>query len=115
MLYPIKEKTIDILEDRKVSPLRNHFLKILYNQRKKVKIITMDLLGTSHSLFPHTLIITDKFYYIKFVTTNMVQSRLDTCASLTNKPLGKSIKRNLHLFNKYNKDLDDKKAWYDYY
>ena len=42
----------------------------------------------------------------------MVQSRLDTCNQMINKSLAKSIKRQLHLFDKYEEELDDKNVWY---
>ena len=67
-----------------------------------------------HSLFPHAQIICDRFHYIRLAGQNFIQSRLDACSFLHDKPLAKSIKRNLRLFYKYKKDLDNDKTWYDF-
>ncbi|MFR1297269.1 MAG: hypothetical protein ACLSBH_18550 [Coprobacillus cateniformis] len=56
-----------------------------------------------HSLFPHAQIICDRFHYIRLAGQNFIQSRLDACSFLHDKPLAKSIKRNLRLFYKYKK------------
>jgi len=116
IVNPLTGKTLDIIEDRKASSLRNYFLRFPFRQRKKVKIIVMDLSGAfrsiMHTLFPNATIIADKFHYVKLVRSSMVQARLDTCHELKNKSLAKSIKKKLHLFDKYENDLDDKKEWY---
>ena len=116
---PLTGKTLDIIEDRKASSLRNYFLRFPFKQRKKVKIIVMDLSGAFRSimrtLFPNATIIADKFHYVKLIRSNMVQARLDACHEMKNKSLAKSIKKELHLFDKYEEDLDDKKEWYCYH
>lgn len=45
----------------------------------------------------------------------MVNSRLNTCSSLKDRALAKSIKKNLHLFDKYQKNLDNEKQWFDHH
>lgn len=45
----------------------------------------------------------------------MVNSRLNTCSSLKDRSLAKSIKKNLHLFDKYQKNLDNEKQWFDHH
>lgn len=116
---PINGKTIDIVEDRKASTLRNYFLHFPYEERKKVKIIIMDLSGPfkniMHSLFPNASIIADRFHYVKLCSEHLRRCRIDTCASMTNEKLAKSIKKNLHLFDKYKKNLDYQSEWYDYH
>ena len=116
---PITGKTLDIIEDRKASFLRNYFLRFPFHERKKVKFIIMDLSSSfyciMHSLFPHAQIICDRFHYIRLAGQNFIQSRLDACSFLHDKPLAKSIKRNLRLFYKYKKDLDNDKTWYDFH
>lgn len=113
---PLTGKTLDIIEDRKAASLRNYFLRFPFKQRKKVKIIVMDLSGAfrsvMHALFPNAVIIADKFHYVKLVRSHMVQARLDACHEMKNKSLAKSIKKELHLFDKYEDDLDDEKEWY---
>lgn len=90
-----------------------------FSQRKKVKIIIMDLSGAFHSimkaLFPNASIIADKFHYVRLIRTGMVNSRLNTCSSLKDRSLAKSIKKNLHLFDKYQKNLDNEKQWFDHH
>lgn len=114
---PITGKTLDIIEDRKASFLKNYFLRFPFNERKKVKFIIMDLSGAfqciMRSLFPHAKIICDRFHYVRLVGQNFIQSRLDACSFLRYQPLAKSIKRQLRLFYKYRKNLDNEKTWYD--
>lgn len=116
---PLDGKTLDIIEDRKASYLRSYFLRFSFQQRKKVKIIIMDLSGAflsiMKSLFPHAHIIADKFHYVRLVRQSMVQSRLDTCRHINNQVLSHSIKKNLHLFDMYEKKLNHKKVWYSYH
>lgn len=117
IVNPITGKTLDIVEDRKYSTLRNYFLRFPFRERKKVKIIIMDLSNAfrsiMHALFPNAMIIADRFHYVRIFTECLRKSRLDTCASLNNDALSKSIKRNLRLFDIYKKNLDDKKEWFD--
>ena len=79
----------------------------------------MDLSGAFHSimkaLFPNASIIADKFNYVRLIRTGMVNSRLNTCSSLKDRALAKSIKKNLHLFDKYQKNLDNEKQWFDHH
>lgn len=76
----------------------------------------MDLSGAFYSimksLFPNARIIADKFHYTKLVRENMVQARINCCRKLKDDSLSKLIKRNLHLFDQYEKRLNEKKAWY---
>lgn len=114
---PITGSTLDIVEDRKACCLRNYFLRFPYKERKKVKIIVMDLSGPfqaiMRSLFPNAEIIADRFHYVKLFSECLRRSRLDICSSMKDERMARSIKRNLHLFDKYRKDLDDEKQWYD--
>ena len=69
--------------------------------------------STVKSLFPKASIIIDRFHYVRLLNDSLKNCRLDTCSKLSNKALTKSIKRNLHLFDKYKKELNDKYQWYD--
>lgn len=113
---PVSGKTLDIVADRRASYLKNYFIRFPYRERKKVKIIVMDLSGAFYSimksLFPNARIIADKFHYTKLVRENMVQARINCCRKLKDDSLSKLIKRNLHLFDQYEKRLNEKKAWY---
>ena len=117
IVNPITGKTLDIVEDRKCSTLRSYFLRFPYKERNKVKIIIMDLSNAfrsiMHSLFPNAKIVADRFHYVRIFAECLRKCRLDTCASLNNDALSKSIKRNLRLFDMYRKNLDDKKEWFD--
>ena len=117
IINPITGKVIDIIEDRKAVTLRNYFLRFPYSERKKVKIIVMDLSNAFRcvmkSLFPKAMIIADRFHYVKLFNESLSKCRVDTCSKIRNQKLAKSIKRNLHLFEKYKKNLNDKKEWYD--
>lgn len=113
---PITGKTLDIIADRRAYYLRNYFLRFPYKERKKVRIIVMDLSGAfqsiMHALFPNAKIIADKFHYTRLVRENMVQARISCCKQLKDDSLSKLIKNNLHLFDQYKERLHTKKAWY---
>lgn len=117
IVNPITGKVIDIIEDRKASSLRTYFLRFPFAERQKVKIIVMDLSNafrcTMKSLFPNAVIIADRFHYVKVFNEGLTRCRIDVCAKLDNKKLAKSVKRNLHLFEKYSKKLNCTKEWYD--
>ncbi|MFP9035857.1 transposase, partial [Enterococcus faecalis] len=87
-----------MVADRRASYLKNYFIRFPYRERKKVKIIVMDLSGAFHSimksLFPNARIIADKFHYTKLVRENMVQARINCCRKLKDDSLSKLIKRN---------------------
>lgn len=114
---PINGRTLDIIEDRKESSLRSYFIRFPFEERKKVKIIIMDLSNPFRCimkrLFPNASIIADRFHYVKLFRECLKRNRLDTCSLLKDKKLAKSIKRNLHLFDKYYRNLDEKREWYD--
>lgn len=113
---PITGKTLDIISDRKASYLRSDFLRFPFRERKKVRIIVMDLSGAfqsiMHALFPNAKIIADKFHYTKLVRENMVQARINCGKQLNDDSLSSLIKKNLHLFDQYKERLHTKKAWY---
>ncbi|WP_372587477.1 transposase [Thomasclavelia ramosa] len=98
---------MDTVEGRKANCLKRYFRGFPYNERKKVKIIIMDLshafYSAMKSLFPKSSIIIDRFHYVRLLNDSLKNSRLDTCSKLSNKALAKSIKRHLHLFDKYKK------------
>ena len=114
---PVNGKTIDIIQDRQADYLRKYFSHISFQNRKKVKIIIMDMSGPFRALmkalFPNAVIICDRFHYIKLFREHMNRSRIDTCNTLSNDKLARSIKRELHLFDKYSGDLDERKVWFD--
>lgn len=117
IIDPTTGKTLDIIEDRKEAALVNYFSRFSYKEKAKVRIIVMDLSGAfrqiMHRMFPNAIIVADKFHYVKLARTNMTASRLETCAEMEDQALARSIKRNLHLFDKYRKNLDETRAWYD--
>lgn len=114
---PVSGETIDIIEDRKASSLRNYFTRCPLKEKNRVRIIIMDLSNPfrtiMHNLFPHATIIADRFHYVRVFGDGLRRSRIDTCSTMKNKKLARSIKRNLHLFDKYQKDLNDSAEWYD--
>ena len=116
---PNTGKTIDILPDRKHAYLRDYFVHFPYEQRKKVKIIIMDLSAAFHSimkaLFPNAVIIADKFHYTRIIRTNMIHGRIHNCKVMKNQSLARLIKQNLHLFDQYHKRLDDGSVRYIHY
>ena len=59
------------------------------------------------SLFPNAVIIADKFNYTRNVGDNLTSVRIQFCKSIVkkDKSIAKLIKRNLHLFDQYKKNL----------
>lgn len=114
---PVSGETIDIIEDRKASSLKNYFTKCPLKEKNRVRIIIMDLSNPfrsiMHNLFPHATIIADRFHYVRVFGDGLRRSMIDTCSTMKNKKLAISIKRNPHLFDKYQKDLNDSAEWYD--
>lgn len=113
---PITGKTLDIIEDRKQNQMIKYFLSCPFSERKKVKIIIMDLSNTfRHTmkrLFPHAHIIADKFHYTRLVKNDLVQARIHNCKTIKDDSLKKLIKRYLRLFNQYQTRLNDTKEYY---
>lgn len=76
---PVKHKIIDILPSRNVEALCRHFLDYPYNERSKVKKITMDLSSlfrsVAKSIFPEAKIIADKFHVIRVVVNSLENVR----------------------------------------
>lgn len=76
---PVKHKIIDILPSRNAEALCEHFLKYPYEQRAKVKKITMDLSplfkSVAKSIFPEAKIIADKFHVIRVVINSLENVR----------------------------------------
>ena len=76
---PVKHKIIDILPSRNVEALCKHFLDYPYQERAKVKKITMDLSSLFRSvaktIFPEAKIIADKFHVIRVVVNSLENVR----------------------------------------
>ncbi len=118
IVNPITGKVLDILGDRKAVTLKKYFGGFSHEERAKVKIIIMDLSGPFKSimtaLFPKAVIIADKFHYVRLVGDNLTQARIQFCKKIhkDHETLSKLIKRNLHLFDRYYKELGNKKENY---
>ena len=115
---PVKGKTIDIIVDRKSSSLLKYFRRFPLSEKKKVKVIIMDLSGAflsiMKSIFPNAKIIADKFHYVKAIRECMTRARVECMKGIrkTNEPLYRVMKKkNLHLFDQYHEKLNNKKSW----
>lgn len=71
---------VDILPDRRMDSLRNHFLRYPKEAREGVKTIVIDMntpyLVLIHQLFPHARIIIDTFHLVQLLNRSLNQTRV---------------------------------------
>jgi transposase len=113
---PITGKTLDIVSDRTMSTLLDYFSRFSHEQKKKVKIVVMDLSGAFNKIirkiFPNAKQVADKFHYVKVLRQNMTDARVRCMKRMDRKdPLYRVMKKNIHLFDQYHSRLNNEKAW----
>ena len=73
-------KLITILDNRRQTTIRNHFLKYPLKARQKVQFITMDMSGAyiplARRLFPNAEIIIDRFHIIQHLGRAFLKTRI---------------------------------------
>ena len=73
-------KLITILDNRRQTTIRNHFLKYPLKVRQKVQFITMDMSGAyiplARRLFPNAEIIIDRFHIIQHLGRAFLKTRI---------------------------------------
>ena len=71
---------IDVLPDRRLNTLRNHFIKYAQQTRAKVETIVIDMntpyLTLIHKLFPKAKIIIDPFHLVQLISRSLNQTRV---------------------------------------
>ena len=84
-------KLITILDNRRQTTIRNHFLKYPLKVRQKVQFITMDMSGAyiplAHRLFPNAKIVLDRFHIIQHLGRAFLKTRIATMNQFDKKSL----------------------------
>ena len=83
-------KIFDIVSDRRKGHLRQYFLSYPIEERKKVKIVTMDMyepyFEVVKDVFPNAEIIIDKFHIVQLLNRSLNKYRILIMKGLHNKP-----------------------------
>ena len=84
-------KLITILDNRRQTTIRNHFLKYPLKARQQVQFITMDMSGAyiplAKKLFPNAEIIIDRFHIIQHLGRAFLKTRIATMNQFDKKSL----------------------------
>ena len=114
IIYDHDKKTIfDLLDSRYSKDIYNYFMKYPYYERRKVKIVTMDLYKPyyklMHQLFPNALIVPDRFHIVLQFRNILDSYRISLCKK--SNPNYKKLKKYWKLILKDEKSLNktDKK------
>ncbi len=74
-------KTIDIVEDRKLTSLMRYFAYFTHKARSNVKLIVIDMyspyITLIQKMFPNAQIIIDKFHLVNLISTSLNKTRIN--------------------------------------
>ena len=103
-------KLITILDNRRQTTIRNHFLKYSLKVRQKVQFITMDMSGAyiplARRLFPNAEIIIDRFHIIQHLGRAFLKTRIAIMNQFDKKSLPyRALKNHWRLFQKDSRKL----------
>ena len=103
-------KLITILDNRRQTTIRNHFLKYPLKVRQKVQFITMDMSGAyiplARRLFPNAEIIIDRFHIIQHLGRAFLKTRIAIMNQFDKKSLPyRALKNHWQLFQKDSRKL----------
>ena len=106
-------KLITILDNRRQTTIRNHFLKYPLKVRQKVQFITMDMSGAyiplARKLFPNAEIIIDRFHIIQHLGRAFLKTRIAIMNQFDKKSLPyRALKNHWRLFQKDSRKLSCK-------
>ena len=106
-------KLITILDNRRQTTIRNHFLKYPLKVRQKVQFITMDMSGAyiplAHRLFPNAKIVLDRFHIIQHLGRAFLKTRIAIMNQFDKKSLPyRALKNHWRLFQKDSRKLSCK-------
>ena len=106
-------KLITILDNRRQTTIRNHFLKYPLKVRQKVQFIIMDMSGAyiplARRLFPNAEIIIDRFHIIQHLGRAFLKTRIAIMNQFDKKSLPyRALKNHWRLFQKDSRKLSCK-------
>ena len=103
-------KLITILDNRRQTTIRNHFLKYPLKVQQKVQFITIDMSGAyiplARRLFPNAEIIIDRFHIIQHLGRAFLKTRIAIMNQFDKKSLPyRALKNHWRLFQKDSRKL----------
>ena len=115
IIYDHDKKTIfDLLDSRYSKDIYSYFMKYPYYERRKVKIITMDLYKPyyqlMHKLFPNAIIVPDRFHIVVQFRNILDTYRISLCNK--SNPNYNKLKKYWKLILKNKDNLDNKHLFY---
>ena len=109
-----KHDTFDILNSRYKKDILDYFLQYPHYERKKVKVVTMDLYKPYYklvkNLFPNAIIVPDRFHIVIQFRNALDQYRISLCKK--SNPNYNKLKKYWKLILKNEFDLDKTKKKY---
>ena len=109
----VSHRIVDVVADRKLKSLKDHFYRYSLKLRQKVKIVTIDMYESYMSLikqlFPNAKIIIDRFHIVQSLNRALNMSRVHVmnCYRTSNRPLYNKYKSYWKLFLKPFETLED--------
>lgn len=85
------KKIITILDNRRQTTIRNHFLKYTKEARNMIKVVTVDMSGAYipliKKLFPNANIVLDRFHIVQHLSRALNQTRIQLMKQYDTKDL----------------------------
>ena len=104
-------KTIDIVEDRKLTSLMSYFTYFTHKARSNVKLIVIDMyspyITLIQKMFPNAQIIIDKFHLVNLISTSLNKTRINIMKN--DKKNYNKLKRYWKLLLKSQEELNNSK------
>lgn len=104
MLDYCNNKVINLHRDRRYNSVIDYIFLFSYEERKKVKIVIMDLWKPYAKIvatfFPNAIIIADKFHYSRYINNALQDIRVSTYKNTDNKEVKNLLQRNWKLVYK---------------
>ncbi len=102
----VSHRIVDVVADRKLKSLKDHFYRYSLKLRQKVKTVTIDMyepyMSLIKQLFPNAKIIIDRFHIVQSLNRALNMSRVHVMNSyrISNRPLYNKYKSYWKLFLK---------------
>ena len=88
----VSHRIVDVVADRKLKSLKDHFYRYSLKLRQKVKTVTIDMyepyMSLIKQLFPNAKIIIDRFHIVQSLNRALNMSRVHVmnCYRTSNRP-----------------------------
>ena len=94
----VSHRIVDVVADRKLKSLKDHFISLFFKTQTKVKTVTIDMyepyMSLIKQLFPNAKIIIDRFHIVQSLNRALNMSRVHVMNSyrISNRPFIINIK-----------------------